>query len=88
MSQQQSHPKKKRNLTDLILFGIAILLLFIIPWSNMNSFHYLLLFLYVFCCLMRITNIRKMRMRQMAQQQKNAEQAKANQTDTTNQNPS
>ncbi len=87
MSQQQSHPKKKRNLTDLILFGIAILLLFIIPWSNMNSFHYLLLFLYVFCCLMRITNIRKMRMRQMAQQ-KNAEQAKANQTDTTNQNPS
>ena len=84
MSQQQNYPNKKRNLTDFLLFGMAILLIFIIPWSNMNSFHYLLLFLYVFCCLLRITNIRKVRMRQMAQQ-KRAEQEKANET---NQNPS
>ncbi len=79
MAQQQNQPHKKRNLTDFLLFAIAILLLFIIPWSNMNSFHYLLLFLYVFCCLMRITNIRKMRMRQMAQQQKHTEQDKEQQ---------
>ncbi len=88
MSQQQNHPKKKRNLTDFLLFALAIFLLIIIPWSNMNSFHYLLLFLYVFCCLMRITNIRKMRMRQMAQQEKQAEQTNGNKTDTSNQNPS
>ena len=75
----------------MILFGIAILLLFIIPWSKYEQFS---LSAFVFVCvllLMRITNIRKMRMRQMAQQQKNAEQAKTNQTDTpdtTNQNPS
>lgn len=83
MSQQQNRPNKKRNLTDFILLGMAILLLVIIPWSNMNSFHYLLLFLYVFCCLLRITNIRKVRMRQMAQQQKHAEQEKAKETNQT-----
>lgn len=69
----QPAPKKQRSVTDLILFAAAIFLLFYIPWKEMNSFHHLLLFLYILCVMLRITNIRKVKMREMEMARRKAE---------------
>lgn len=41
----------------------------------MNSFHYLLFFLYVLCLMLRFSNLRKERMYQMAVEKRKAEAA-------------
>lgn len=65
--QQNRQPAgKKPTPTDIILILLGILILFRTPWNNMNSFHYLLFFLYALCMILRIGNMRKDRMRQMA----------------------
>lgn len=43
----------------------------------MNSFHHLLLFLYILCVMLRITNIRKVKMREMEMARKKAEREQA-----------
>ena len=73
--------RKQRSLTDLILFAAAIFLLFYIPWRDMNSFHHLLLFLYILCVMLRITNIRKVKMREMEMARRKAEREQAALTD-------
>lgn len=47
----------------------------------MNSFHHLLLFLYILCVMLRITNIRKVKMREMEMARKKAEREQAALTD-------
>lgn len=65
--QQNRQPAgKKPTPTDIILILLGILILFRTPWNDMNSFHYLLFFLYALCMILRISNMRKDRMRQMA----------------------
>ncbi len=60
LKKPQSNPdKKKLSTADIILIGVGLYVLIRTPWGNMNSFHYLLFFLYVFCMMMRLTNIRK-----------------------------
>lgn len=59
--------RKKYNPSDIILFLLGIFLLLRTPWGNMNSFYTLLIVLYVFCIMLRISNIRKQYMRKAAQ---------------------
>ncbi len=60
LKKPQSNPdKKKLSTADIVLIGVGLYVLIRTPWGNMNSFHYLLFFLYVFCMMMRLTNIRK-----------------------------
>lgn len=49
---------------DLILIALAILVMFRVDWSNMNSFHYLILFLLILCFMLRWSNMRKEAQRQ------------------------
>lgn len=44
---------------DLILIALAVLVMTRIDWANMNSFHYLILFLLVLCFMLRWSNMRK-----------------------------
>lgn len=60
LKKPQFNPdKKKLSTADIILIGVGLYVLIRTPWGNMNSFHYLLFFLYIFCMMMRLTNIRK-----------------------------
>lgn len=77
MSNQANSKKKKITLTDLILFLAAIFIMLRTPWGHMESFDHLILFLYALCVLLRISNLRKMRMREMEIERKKAEQAQA-----------
>lgn len=56
-----------RNTKILIVLGIFIL--FQTPWGDLNSFHYLLLCLFLFCLIMRMTNasVRKQKMKKLAE---------------------
>ena len=63
-NQRPNPPRKKIKPTDLILFAVAIFLLFMTPWGNTNSYHRLMLFLYFLCVLLRFSNIRKQKMRE------------------------
>ena len=63
---ENNHNSPKRSpmaLRDLILIALAILVMTRIDWANMNSFHYLILFLLVLCFMLRWTNMRKDAMR-------------------------
>lgn len=74
----QRPARKKATPTDIILILLGIMILFRTPWNDMNSFHYLLFFLYALCIILRISNLRKERMQQMAAAQRKAEaEAKA-----------
>ena len=73
MNQKPKSNKKKFSLTDIILILLGLFVLIRTPWANMNSFHYLLFFLYIFCIMMRITNMRKKNARkEKSQQQEDA----------------
>lgn len=67
--------RKKTSPTDIIMMVLGIMILFRTPWNNMNSFHYLLFFLYALCIMLRITNLRKERMNQMEAERRKAEAA-------------
>ena len=63
---ENNHNSPKRSpmaLRDLILIALAILVMTRIDWANMNSFHYLILFLLVLCFMLRWSNMRKDAMR-------------------------
>lgn len=62
---QNTPPKRKKMAPrDLILIALAILVMFRVDWSNMNSFHYLILFLLILCFMLRWSNMRKEAQRQ------------------------
>ena len=48
-NQRPNPPRKNIKLADLVLFAVAIFLIFMTPWGNTNSYHRLMLFLYVVC---------------------------------------
>ena len=75
MRNPETDKKKKITLTDLILFLAAIFIMLRTPWGHMDSFDHLILFLYALCVLLRISNLRKMRIREMERERKKAEQA-------------
>lgn len=72
-NQKPDPNKKKFAVTDIILMCLGPFILIRTPWSNMNSFYYLLFFLYIFCIMMRLTNIRKQHAKKMEMEQKKAE---------------
>ena len=74
-NQRPNPPRKKIKPTDLILFAVAIFLLFMTPWGNTNSYHRLMLFLYFLCVLLRFSNIRKQKMREFEHKRKMEERA-------------
>lgn len=74
-NQRPNPPRKKIKPTDLILFAVAIFLLFMTPWGNTNSYHRLMLFLYFLCVLLRFSNIRKQKMREFGHKRKMEERA-------------
>lgn len=74
-NQRPNPPRKKIKPTDLILFAVAIFLLFMTPWGSTNSYHRLMLFLYFLCVLLRFSNIRKQKMREFEHKRKMEERA-------------
>lgn len=78
MSNTPQKKKRTLTLTDLILYALAVFMLFRVPWNNMNSFHYMLFFLFILCLMLRFSNMRKAAMREIAlQRKKEAEEAAA-----------
>lgn len=60
-NQTPNTPPKRKRIPprDLILIALAVLVMFRVDWSNMNSFHYLILFMLVLCFMLRWSNMRK-----------------------------
>lgn len=85
-NQQNPQPaKKKISPTDIILILLGILVLVRTPWDNMNSFYFLLIFLYILCMMLRIANLRREKIREMAIAQRKAQaQEKAEEADAQN----
>lgn len=84
-------PQKKNKVMDLILFAVAVYLLFTVHWGHTTSFDHLMLFLYALCVLLRISNIRKSGIREMERrkrmeqmQQQKAEQLSEDAVSTEN----
>lgn len=68
--------RKKVPLRDLILILLAVLVLFRVDWGNMNSFHYLILFLLILCFMLRWSNMRKeAQRRELMERRRQAEEA-------------
>lgn len=63
MENNQNTPNKPQRRKvpriDLIIIALGILIIFRIDWGNMNSFHYLILFMFVLCLMLRWANMRK-----------------------------
>ena len=74
-NQRHNPPRKNIKLADLVLFAVAIFLIFMTPWGNTNNYHRLMLFLYVVCVLLRFSNIRKQKMREFEHKRKMEERA-------------
>ncbi len=73
-NQIPNRPQRKKMATsDLILIGLAVLVMFRIDWANMNSFHYLILFLLFLCFMLRWSNMRKTAIRQQMRERYKAE---------------
>ena len=76
-TQNQPPQRKKIPLSDLILIALAVLVMFRVDWGNMNSFHYLILFLLVLCFMLRWSNMRKAAQRKEALERRRAAEAAA-----------
>lgn len=63
MENNQNKPNKPQRKPipriDLIIIALGVLVIFRVEWGNMNSFHYLILFLFVLCLMLRWANMRK-----------------------------
>ena len=73
-------PQKNRKnfpLTTLILYAVAIYMIYRIPWSDMNSFHFLILFMFILCLMLKFSNARKAKIREFAMRRKQAEEEAA-----------
>lgn len=75
----QNRPPQRKNIPakDLLLIGLTVLVIFRVDWGNMNSFHYLILFLLFLCFMLRWANMRKEAQRkEMMERYKAAQEAK------------
>ncbi len=73
-NQIPNRPQRKKMATsDLILIALAVLVMFRVDWSNMNSFHYLILFLLFLCFMLRWSNMRKAALQQQMRERYKAE---------------
>lgn len=73
---QNPRPQRQRKKIppkDILLIALAVLVMFRIDWANMNSFHYLILFLLLLCFMLRWSNMRKENQRKQAMLQRQAE---------------
>lgn len=71
-------PKKKKiTLTGIVLYAVALFMIFRVPWNDINSFHFLLIFLFLLCLMLRFSNMRRAKMREFAMKRKLAEEARA-----------
>ena len=77
MSNIPQKNRKKFPLTTLILYAIAIYMIYRVPWSNMNSFHFLILFMFILCLMLKFSNARKAKIREFAMRRKQAEEEAA-----------
>ena len=63
MENNQNTPnkpqRKKRALVDMLIPALGILVLWRVDWGNMNSFHYLIIFMFFLCLMLRWGNLRK-----------------------------
>lgn len=74
----QNRPPQRKNIPpkDLLLIALAVLVIFRVDWGNMNSFHYLILFLLFLCFMLRWANMRKEAQRkEMMERYKAAQEA-------------
>ena len=53
-------PRQKRALIDMIIPALGILVIWRVDWANMNSFHYLIIFMFILALMLRWSNLRKM----------------------------
>lgn len=81
--QNRPPQRKKVPPKDLLLIALAILVIFRVDWGNMNSFHYLILFLLVLCFMLRWSNMRKDAQRKEMMQRQNPNQEPARLTGET-----
>ena len=75
MENQTPHQppqKKKMAIRDMILIALAVLVMVRVDWANMNSFHYLILFMLVLCFMLRWSNMRKDAARQQKMEEARA----------------
>ena len=77
MSNIPQKNRKKFPITTLILYAVAIYMIYRIPWSNMNSFHFLILFMFLLCLMLKFSNARKAKIREFAMRRKQAEEEEA-----------
>lgn len=78
-----NRPKRKKlSPTDLILYALAVFMLFRIPWNNINSFHFLILFMFLLCMMLRFSNLRRAKIREFALKRKQEEEAARAQQNT------
>lgn len=75
--QNRPPQRKKVPPKDLLLIALAILVIFRVDWGNMNSFHYLILFLLILCFMLRWSNMRKDAQRKEMMQRQNPNQEPA-----------
>lgn len=76
--QNRPPQRKKVPPKDLLLIALTILVIFRVDWGNMNSFHYLILFLLFLCFMLRWSNMRKDAQRKQMMEQYKAAQEAAN----------
>ncbi len=60
-NQTPNQPPKRKQMAprDMILIALAVLVMMRVDWGNMNSFHYLILFMLFLCFMLRWSNMRK-----------------------------
>ena len=79
MENNQNTPNrpqpKKIPRIDLIIMALGILVIWRVDWGNMNSFHYLIMFMFVLCLMLRWGNIRKAEARKQKQREIMAQKA-------------
>ncbi|MGN1231175.1 MAG: hypothetical protein ACI4TP_04675 [Anaerotignum sp.] len=75
----QNRPSQRKNIPpkDLLLIALAVLVIFRVDWGNMNSFHYLILFLLFLCFMLRWANMRKEAQRKEMMERRRAAEAAA-----------
>ena len=79
MENNQNTPNRpqrpKASRIDLIIMALGILVIWRVDWGNMNSFHYLIMFMFFLCLMLRWGNIRKAEAKKQKQKDYAAQKA-------------